>query len=223
MSARRGIPFVVSAPSGTGKTTVCRGLVERDAGIEFSISHTTRRQRPTEVDRKDYHFVDRSEFERMVEVGAFVEHAEYAGNLYGTSFASLDTPLSKGRDLLLEVDVQGALQLRKRRTDARFVFLLPPSLDELERRLRDRGTDDAEMVARRLALVRRELAAVHEFDYAVVNEDVERTIETLRAIVSAERAGETAAVRAQHGVAPVVSRLASVLPIAAAASRARLG
>ncbi len=222
MSARRGIPFVVSAPSGTGKTTVCRGLVERDPGIEFSVSHTTRAQRPGEEDGAHYHFVSRAEFERLVGAGAFVEHAEYAGNLYGTSFASLDAPLARGRDLLLEVDVQGALQLRERRRDARFVFLLPPSLDELERRLRGRGTDAPEVVERRLALVRRELGAVHAFDYAIVNEDVERTIETLRAIVSAERAGETAAVRAQHGVAPVVSRLASVLPIQAA-SRARLG
>ena len=213
---RRGIPFVVSAPSGTGKTTVCRALVDRDSGIEFSISHTTRKQRPAEREGEHYHFVSRAEFERRVAAGEFVEHAEYAGNLYGTSFVSLDAPLARGRDLLLEVDVQGALQLRERRRDARFVFLLPPSLAELERRLRDRGTDDAEMVERRLALVRRELAAVHEFDYAVVNDDVERTIETLRAVVAAERAGETAAVRAQHGVSAVVSRLASVLPIQAA-------
>jgi guanylate kinase len=216
VSARRGIPFVVSAPSGTGKTTVCRGLVERDPGIEFSVSHTTRARRTGEEDGAHYHFVSRAEFERIVGMGAFVEHAEYAGNLYGTSFASLDAPLDRGRDLLLEVDVQGALQLRERRRDARFVFLLPPSLDELERRLRGRGTDAPEVVERRLALVRRELGAVHAFDYALVNEDVERTIETLRVIVSAERAGETAAVRGQHGVAAVVSRLASVLPIQAA-------
>jgi len=216
VSPRRGIPFVVSAPSGTGKTTVCRGLVDRDPGIEFSISHTTRARRSGEEDGAHYHFVSRTEFERMVAAGAFVEHAEYAGNLYGTSFASLDAPLGRGRDLLLEVDVQGALQLRERRSDARFVFLLPPSLDELERRLRGRGTDAPEVVERRLALVRRELAAVHAFDYALVNEDVARTIEALRAIVAAERAGETTAVRAQHGVAPVVSRLASVLPISAA-------
>jgi guanylate kinase len=216
MSARRGIPFVVSAPSGTGKTTVCRGLVARDPGIEFSVSHTTRPQRAPEEDGAHYHFVDRAEFERLVAAGAFVEHAEYAGNLYGTSFASLDAPLERGRDLLLEVDVQGALQLRERRRDARFVFLLPPSLDELERRLRGRGTDAPEVVERRLALVRRELATVHVFDYALVNEDVGRTVDTLLAIVAAERAGETAAVRAEHGVAAAISRLGSVLPIQAA-------
>jgi guanylate kinase len=216
VSARRGIPFVVSAPSGTGKTTVCVGLVERDPGIEFSVSHTTRKRRADEEHGKHYHFVDRTEFERLIAAGAFVEHAEYAGNLYGTSFASLDAPLERGRDLLLEVDVQGALQLRERRGDARFVFLLPPSLAELERRLRGRGTDAPDEVERRLALVRLELAEVHKFDYAVVNEELPRTIETLRAIVAAERAGETAAARGEHGVAPVVSRLASVLPIQAA-------
>lgn len=223
MSERRGIPFVVSAPSGTGKTTVCHALVDRDPGIEFSISHTTRARRPGEADGHHYHFVDRAEFERLAAAGAFVEHAEYAGNLYGTSFASLDAPLERGRDLLLEVDVQGALQLRERRRDARFVFLLPPSLAELERRLRGRGTDAPEVVERRLAEVRRELAAVHAFDYAVVNEDVATTIETLREIVAAERAGAPAAVRLRHGVPAVLSRVADVLPIAPEAGRARLG
>jgi guanylate kinase len=223
VSARRGIPFVVSAPSGTGKTTVCRGLVEHDPGIEFSISHTTRARRQGEEDGKDYHFVTRAEFERLVAASAFVEHAEYAGNLYGTSFTSLDAPLAAGRDLLLEVDVQGALQLRKRRPDARFVFLLPPSLSELERRLRGRNTDAPEVVERRLALVRSELEAVHAFDYAIVNEDVERTIEALRAIVAAERAGDTAAVSAKHGRAATLSRLVGVLPISSEAGRARLG
>jgi guanylate kinase len=223
VSERRGIPFVVSAPSGTGKTTVCRALVERDPGIEFSISHTTRARRAGEEDGLHYRFVSRAEFERLVADGAFVEHAEYAGNLYGTSFASLDAPLGRGRDLLLEVDVQGALQLRERRRDARFIFLLPPSLAELERRLRGRGTDAPEVVERRLAEVRRELAAVHAFDYAVVNEEVARTIETLLEIVAAERAGAAAAVRARHGVPAVLSRVADVLPIAPQAGRARLG
>jgi guanylate kinase len=223
MSVRRGIPFVVSAPSGTGKTTVCRGLVQRDPGIEFSISHTTRARRAGEQDGLHYHFVSRPEFERLAGAGAFVEHAEYAGNLYGTSFASLDAPLERGRDLLLEVDVQGALQLRQRRPDARFIFLLPPSLEELERRLRGRNTDAPEVVERRLQRVRLELAEVHAFDYAVVNDDVERTIEALRAIVAAERAGDPAAARARWGRAGVVSRLAGVLPIPSQAGSARLG
>ena len=123
----------------------------------------------------------------------------------------------------LEVDVQGALQLRERRRDARFIFLLPPSLAELERRLRGRGTDAPDVVERRLAEVRRELAAVHAFDYAVVNEDVERTIAALHEIVAAERSGETGAVRARHGRAAVLSRVAAVLPIPSQAGPARLG
>jgi len=210
---RRGIPFVVSAPSGTGKTTVCRALVARDPHIEFSVSHTTRPPRSGEQDGVHYHFVSRQQFARLVEEGAFVEHAEYAGNLYGTSAAALDQPLSEGRDLLLEVDVQGALQLRQRRRDARFVFLLPPSLEELERRLRGRGTDSPAVVERRLAQVRRELSAVHHFDYALVNEQVGATVTALLEIVAAERLGRTEEVRARFGRARVVARMGSDLEI----------
>jgi guanylate kinase len=211
----RGIPFVVSAPSGTGKTTVCRGVVARDAGIAFSISHTTRAMRPGEQDGRDYHFVSRDDFRRLVDAGAFVEHAEYAGHLYGTSWASLDAPLAAGRDLLLEVDVQGALQLRARRRDARFVFLLPPSREELVRRLIGRGTDSPDAIARRLAAVDDELRAVHAFDYAIVNDDVERATRAMLEIIAAERAGDTAAVRARWDRARVVTSLARVLPIPA--------
>ncbi len=213
MSGRRGIPFVVSAPSGTGKTTVCRALVGRDSGIEFSVSHTTRPPRPGERDGLHYHFVSRERFAGMVEQGAFVEHAEYAGNLYGTSWQSIDEPLARGRDLLLEVEVQGARQLRARRADARFVFLLPPSLEELERRLRGRGTDDPAAVERRLAVVRRELAAVHDFDYAVVNEELEATIGALAEIVEAERCGHVDGVRARFGRAATVERMRERLAI----------
>lgn len=213
MSARAGIPFVVSAPSGTGKTTVCRAVIARDPGVEFSVSHTTRARRPNEQDGRDYHFVSREEFARMVAAGGFVEHAEYAGNLYGTSWASLDAPLAAGRDLLLEVEVQGALQLRERRRDARFVFLLPPSREELERRLTGRATDSPDEIARRLAVAEVELRAVRAFDYAIVNDTVERATEALLAVIAAERAGDTAAVRARFGRAAVVSSLAGVLPI----------
>lgn len=213
MTARRGTPFVVSAPSGTGKTTVCRALVAREPQLELSVSHTTRPKRAGEEDGVHYHFVSTAEFRRLVGEGAFVEYAEYAGNLYGTSFAAIEGPLARGRDLLLEVDVQGALQLRERRRDARLIFLLPPSQDELERRLRDRGTDTPEVVERRLALVRRELEALSAFDYAVVNEDVARTVDALAEIVAAERVGDTARVQAAWGRAQLASRLGSVLPM----------
>ncbi|MDX1648505.1 MAG: guanylate kinase [Myxococcota bacterium] len=207
MSPRRGIPFVVSAPSGTGKTTVCRALVERDPGIEFSVSHTTRPMRAGERDRVDYHFVSPETFRRLVEAGAFVEHAEYAGHGYGTSAAALEEPLAQGRDLLLEVEVQGAAQLRERRPDAVFVFLLPPSLEVLEQRLRGRGTDSDDAVNLRLAAAQRELRAVSGFDYVVVNEDLEEAIEALRAIVDAERRGGTEAVRARFGRDAVLRRV----------------
>lgn len=214
MTARRGIPFVVSAPSGTGKTTVCRAVVARDPGIRFSVSHTTRPPRAGERDGVDYHFVSREAFRDLAQHGGFVEHAEYAGNLYGTSWAAIDGPLARGEDLLLEVEVQGAAQLRERRADARFVFLLPPSLEELERRLRGRGTDTPDAVARRLAIVRRELEAVHGFDYAVVNERLEETIEAVLEIVRAEREGRTEGVRGRLGRERTLARVGARLGLA---------
>jgi guanylate kinase len=206
-AARRGIPFVLSGPSGTGKTTVCHALVERDPGLVHSVSHTTRAARPGETDGVEYHFVPVPEFRRLVDADAFIEHAEYGGNLYGTSARQLDARLAEGMDVLLEIEVQGAEQIRKRRADARLVFLLPPSREELERRLRARGTDGPDAVARRLELARRELAAVELFDYAVVNDDLARAIADVQEIVAAERSGRTGAARARHGRAAVVARM----------------
>jgi guanylate kinase len=207
MSGRRGLPFVISAPSGTGKTSVCRQVIARDPQIELSVSHTTRRPRPEERDGVDYHFVSREEFHALVDRDAFAEYAEYGGNLYGTSWSSLDAPLERGRDLLLEIEVQGARQLRARRDDARFVFLLPPSMEELERRLRGRGTDDEAAVERRLEIVVSELRAVHVFDYAVVNDALEAAVAAVCEIVRAERSGETGPVEARFGRPRVVSQL----------------
>jgi guanylate kinase len=213
MTGRAGIPFVVSAPSGTGKTTVCRALVLADDALESSVSHTTRPARPGEQEGVHYHFVAAAEFQRVAAAGGFVEYAEYAGHLYGTSLAAIEAPLARGQDLLLEVDVQGALQLRERRSDARLVFLLPPSFEELRRRLESRGTDAPDAVERRLALVRRELEAVRRFDYAVVNYVVERSVAAVREIIAAERAGDVDGAQALHGVPAVASRVADVLPI----------
>jgi guanylate kinase len=207
MSVRRGAPFVVSAPSGTGKTSVCRQVVERDPQIELSVSHTTRRPRPEERDGVDYHFVTAEEFGALVDGNAFVEHAEYGGNLYGTSWTSLDGPLDRGRDLLLEIEVQGARQVRARRTDARFLFLLPPSMEELARRLRGRGTDDEREMQRRLEIVVRELRAVHGFEYAVVNDELEAAVAAVCEIIRAERCGDTASVKARFGTPRMVSLL----------------
>lgn len=188
-SAQQGIPFVVAAPSGTGKTTVCRQVVERDGRIAFSVSHTTRRRREGEVDGQDYHFVDEPEFRKMVEEGKFLEWAEYNAHLYGTSWKAIDRGLAGGRELLLEIEVQGARQVRVRRPDARLIFLLPPSMEKLESRLAGRGTDSAEEIRRRLEVAKSELEAIGDFDYAVTNDDLERCVANLLEIIRAEREG----------------------------------
>jgi guanylate kinase len=203
---RRRIPFVVAAPSGTGKTTVCRRVVEEDAGVVFSVSHTTRKRRESEIDGEDYHFVDSSEFQRLAADGAFLESALYNGNHYGTSWDSIDAPLAEGRDVLLEIEVQGACQVRERRDDARFIFLLPPSMKVLEDRLRDRGTDSPEQVQKRLDLARKELAAIRNFDYAVVNDDIDRCVASVMEIIRAERSGGSEELRRRFAVAPAFER-----------------
>ena len=207
MTGRAGIPVVVAAPSGTGKTTVCRAIVERDPEIEFSISHTTRARRANERDGVDYHFVSAPEFQRLIDEGAFLEWAEYNGNRYGTSWAALDGPLASGRDLLLEIEVQGARQVRARRADARFIFLLPPTLATLRERLEGRGSDSPAAIAERLDLSRRELEDGTRFDYAVVNDRVETCVAEVLAVLAAERSGDTAALRARLAPEPAVAAL----------------
>jgi guanylate kinase len=198
---------VVAAPSGTGKTTVCREVVARDPRIEFSVSHTTRSRRPAERDGIDYHFVTREGFDRLVAQDGFLEWAEYNGNRYGTSWAALDEPMRRGRDVLLEIEVQGARQVRARRADARFVFLLPPTLAALRDRLEQRGSDDSAAIAKRLAIARREIDEGAHFDYAVVNDRLEECVGEVLAILAAERSGDTARLRAQHAPGPAISKL----------------
>ncbi|HKA15343.1 MAG TPA: guanylate kinase [Myxococcota bacterium] len=207
MIARAGFPVVVAAPSGTGKTTVCRAVVDGDPGIEFSVSHTTRPIRPGERDGVDYHFVSREEFARLVAEGAFLEWAEYNGNCYGTSWAALDAPLPSGRDLLLEIEVQGARQVRERRADARFIFLLPPALAALRERLEQRGSDDAPAIARRLEIARLEIEEGARFDYAVVNDRLDVCVREVLAILAAERMGDTARLRERHAPGPAIRKL----------------
>jgi guanylate kinase len=192
---RRGIPFVVTAPSGTGKTTVCREVVARSSQVEFSVSHTTRPRRREEVDGVDYHFVTVKEFQALAAGGAFLESAIYSGNHYGTSWGAIDGPLASGRSVLLEIETQGARQVRERRSDARFIFLLPPSMKVLEERLRGRGTDSDQQVAGRLAMAREEVEAVRDFDYAVVNDEFERCVEGMIGIICGEREGSVGELR----------------------------
>jgi guanylate kinase len=203
---RRGIPFVVAAPSGTGKTSVCRRVVAADAAVDFSVSHTTRVKRAGEVDAEDYHFVSPDEFRRLVDAGEFLEWADYNGNQYGTSRKSLEASLAQGRDVLLEIEVEGARQVRERRDYVCFIFLLPPSMAVLKERLAGRGTDSEEQVRERLELARDELAAIGDFDYAVVNDDLDRCVAEVIEIIRAERAGAVADLRGRFAVAAAVER-----------------
>ncbi len=200
-------PFVIAAPSGTGKTTVCRLVVERDPMAELSVSHTTRERRPGERDGIAYHFVTREAFQKLIDADAFLEWAEYHGHRYGTSRAELEAPLARGHDVLLEIEIQGARQVRERRQDARLIFLLPPSLEALEARLRSRGTESSATVAGRLRLARSELAAADGFDYAVVNDDLERCVADILRIVRAEREGGASALRRRFDPVPALTRL----------------
>lgn len=185
---RRGNVFVVSGPSGVGKSTLVRRVLEADPRVRFSVSHTTRRPRPGERDGVDYHFVDEAGFRELVATGAFLEWAEYQGNLYGTSREAVDAPTRAGFDMILEVEVQGAKQLQTRLPDAVRVFILPPSLEALETRLRERNTEDDVVTRRRLEIAREELAYAEQCQHRIVNESIDKAIdELLRVIRDARR------------------------------------
>jgi len=180
--------FIVSAPSGTGKTTVVERLVERTPNLKMSRSYTSRPARPGETDGVDYTFVSRQRFEAMIAGGDFLEWADVFGNLYGTCAAETERHLESGRDVVLVIDVQGARQVRARGVAAATVFVMPPSLDALERRLRGRSKDPEPEIRRRLAVARDEVASFSEYDYLVVNDELEGAVERLNGIVIAERA-----------------------------------
>ncbi|MBA8884688.1 guanylate kinase [Dokdonella fugitiva] len=182
-----GCLYIVAAPSGAGKSSLVNALLEREPGIALSISHTTRPPRPNDRDGEHYHFVNRGVFEKMVADGLFLEHAEVFGNCYGTSRAAVEPLLAQGRDVLLEIDWQGARQVRAAMPGCVSVFILPPSRAELERRLRSRGSDDAPTIARRLAESREEVAHAGDFDYIVVNDQFGDALADLRAIVACQR------------------------------------
>ena len=189
---RRGLMFVVSAPSGTGKTTVVEQLVQRVPDLSLSRSYTSRVRREGETDGVDYNFITRARFETMMVGQAFLEWADVFGNYYGTCAADAERELAAGRDLVLVIDVQGARQVRARCVGTIGVFVLPPSFDVLERRLRGRSKDSDEAIRRRLATARQEIAAVEDYDYVVVNDARDACVDRLRAIVLAERARRSA-------------------------------
>jgi guanylate kinase len=200
-SPARGMLLVVSAPSGTGKTTVVDSLVASCPGLIRSRSYTSRRARPGERDGVDYNFVDRQAFEALASKGGFLEWAEVFGNLYGTGRAETEAALAAGSDVVLVIDVQGARQVRSRLPEAVGVFLLPPSFQELEQRLRGRSQDEDAAIERRLATAQAEIAAVDEYEYVVINRQLDRCVAELCAIVTAERARRK---RRQPEAAPIV-------------------
>jgi len=182
----RPCPLVLAAPSGTGKTTIAHALVERFDHFVFSVSATTRKAREGEGDGVDYDFVSREAFRRMIDDGKLVEWAEVHGNLYGTPLRNLEAARDRGEHVVLDIDVQGARQIRRRVPDAVLIFVFPPTADALWARLTARGTERIEEVRRRLRAGRDELEEVEHFDYIVVNDDLERAVARIRAIVEAE-------------------------------------
>ena len=181
-----GTLFVISAPSGAGKTSLVRALCERDPQVTVSVSHTTRRRRPGELDGVNYHFVSEAQFQALNSAGGFLEHARVFDNWYGTATSSVAARLTAGADVILEIDWQGAAQIRQRH-DCTSIFILPPSREALLQRLRTRGQDDDTVIARRSAEARIEMSHHAEFDYLIVNEDFAAAVADLATIVAAER------------------------------------
>ena len=182
-----GTLYIVAAPSGAGKTSLTRALLERESGIALSVSYTSRPPRPNEVDGVHYHFVSRPVFEEMVKRGEFFEHAVVHGDLKGTARTAVERTLMQGKDVLLEIDWQGARQVRAQMAETVSIFILPPSRAELERRLRSRGSDSETVMQRRLADSRDDIAHATEFDFLVVNDDFAQALTDLRAIVTSRQ------------------------------------
>lgn len=204
---RRGLMLVLSSPSGAGKTTISRMLLDREQDLDMSVSVTTRQMRKGETEGKDYYFVSRARFDEMVRDDELLEHATVFDNSYGTPASPVEDALRAGKDVLFDVDWQGAQQMRtRRRSDIASVFILPPSTEELGRRLTSRGTDSEDVVANRMAKAANEISHYGEYDYVVVNDDVDRCLAEVRSILHAER------VRAERlpGLADFVSSLTEV-------------
>lgn len=202
----QGTLFIVSAPSGAGKTTLVRELIESLDGIRVSVSHTTRAQRDGEVNDVNYHFVTVAEFEAMAARGEFFEHARVFDNFYGTSRPAVEALLEAGQDVILEIDWQGARQVRGQMPDAVSIFILPPSRDELERRLASRGTDEHAVIARRMRDAVSEMSHFDEYDYLVINDDFTTALRELQALVISRRLS-LARVKEAHG--PLLAALLS--------------
>ena len=190
---KRGVLTVISGPSGVGKGTVIKRLFEIENGLYFSVSATTRKPRPGEIDGVHYSFKTKEEFERDIETGEMLEHAVFNGNYYGTPKSAIEQKLSEGKDIVLDIEIQGARNVKKMMPEAVLIYVLPPSIDELKRRLVGRNTEDAETIAGRLREAKRELREAPElYDYFIVNDLVDNTAVKIKDIIEGERCGKTA-------------------------------
>jgi guanylate kinase len=206
--ARRGLMLVLSSPSGAGKTTLSRKLLETDPGVELSVSVTTRKQRPGEIDGRDYHFIDAARFDAMVKGGELLEWAQVFGHRYGTPRAPVEAALANGHDVLFDIDWQGTQQLREKADhDLVSIFVLPPSMADLERRLRRRAQDPDEVIRARMATATDEMSHWAEYDYVVINTDVDRAFREVYTILAAERLKR----ERQTGLSDFVRRLQAQL------------
>ncbi len=187
MATVSGKLFILSAPSGTGKTSLTKALLRLNINLWLSISHTSRPMRPDEVEGHDYYFVERKTFEQMLGNGEFIESAEVYGNLYGTSQKWINETIGAGKDVLLEIDSQGAQQVRKIFSNVVRIFVLPPSLEVLERRLRDRKQDSKEVIAKRMDAAKEEISHVSEYDYVIINDNMDIALRDLVCVVQSER------------------------------------
>lgn len=185
--SRRGLLVVVSAPSGAGKTSLLHAAIEADPQLGFSVSYTTRQPRPGEQDGKHYHFINKPQFEERIAADDFLEYATVFDNLYGTSRSATREALAAGRDLILEIDWQGARNIRASEMDCISIFIVPPSLEELQRRLENRGKDSPEVIERRMAEARAELSHWEEYDYLIINDDFDRARMEMNTVIAASR------------------------------------
>ena len=184
---KKGLLIVISGASGTGKGTVCKELLARERGLAYSVSATSRAPRAGEQDGREYYFRTRAEFKKMIAAGEFLEYADVYGNYYGTPLAPIEARRAAGEDILLEIDTQGALDVMDQCPDGTFIFLLPPSLEELSRRITGRGTESEESLVRRLAAARDEIRLGRRYRYAVLNDTVEAATDRIQTILAAER------------------------------------
>jgi len=203
---KRGLLIVLSGPSGVGKGTVCKALRRMMPELVYSVSATTRAPRAGETDGVDYYFKTRDEFREMIERGALLEHAEYVGNLYGTPREPVERTIAEGKDIILEIDVRGALQVKRNYPEGVFIFLLPPSLDELRQRISGRGTESPAVIDTRMSEASRELGMISEYDYAVVNDEIESACRRIQCIIPAEHCRRERVVREYSGLMPLIQK-----------------